>query len=203
VKDEEESLYDTDEGCFDQYSWHAVLEAGFTVRYRALANALTGLEPDVVQCQEVFTWCHLRLLRRELRGLRHLAFRRSFLGPAGGLVTFSQEPLAPGDYVRLRRPTKDAVDALSSRLTLRLRGTLATVHQSTGVTLLNAHTSADSAGDWSPRNRFAGVHRAQLSHLAEIVNAASRPVLMMGDLNTAADSLFYREFCRQLDAADF
>jgi endonuclease/exonuclease/phosphatase family metal-dependent hydrolase len=70
------------------------------------------------------------------------------------------------------------------------------------VTLLNTHTSANGAGDWSPNSRFAGMHRAQLSHLAEIINAVRRPLLVSGDFNTAADSVFFREFRAQTDLVD-
>ncbi|MGH3426817.1 MAG: endonuclease/exonuclease/phosphatase family protein, partial [Mycobacteriales bacterium] len=56
--------------------------------------------------------------------------------------------------------------------------------------------------DWSPNSRFAGMHRAQLSHLAEIINAAHKPLLVSGDFNTAADSVFFREFRSQTDLVD-
>jgi endonuclease/exonuclease/phosphatase family metal-dependent hydrolase len=46
------------------------------------------------------------------------------------------------------------------------------------------------------------MHRAQLSQLAELINTVSGPVLTSGDFNTAADSVFYREFRERVNVID-
>jgi hypothetical protein len=177
---------------------------GFTTRYVALGEAISYLNPDVVQCQEVFTWRHWSLLRRSMPGLPNVGSLPSAMGPKGGLATFSVETLENYDYVRFRRPAAAALSALPlrTRLTLGLHGVLLTLHKPTGVLLLNVHTSANSAGDWSMSNRFAGMHRAQLSQLAKLINTRNGPVLVSGDFNTAAESIFYREFREQVNVID-
>ena len=177
---------------------------GFATRYVALAEAISCLNPDVVQCQEVFTWRHLSLLRRSMSGIPNVKFLPSAMGPKGGLATFSVETLENYEYVRFRRPAAAALSALPlrTRLTLGLHGALLTRHKATGVLLLNVHTSANSAGDWSMSNRFAGMHRAQLSQLAKLINATSGPILVSGDFNTAAGSVFYREFRELVNVID-
>ena len=177
---------------------------GFVTRYVALAEAISYLNPDVVQCQEVFTWRHLNLLRRSMPSLLNVGFVPSAMGPRGGLATFSVKTLENDEYVRFRRPAAAALSALPLRtlLTLGLHGVLLTRHKATGLLLLNVHASANSVGDWSESSRFAGMHRGQLSQLAALANTTSGPVLVSGDFNTSAESVFYREFREQVDAID-
>lgn len=177
---------------------------GFATRYVALAEAISYLNPDVVQCQEVFTWRHLSLLRGSLPGLPYVGFLPSAMGPKGGLVTLSVEALENYKYVGFRRPAAATLSALPLRtlFTLGLHGVLLTRHKATGVSLLNVHASANNEGDWSMSNRFAGMHRAQLSQLAKFINTTSGPVIISGDFNTAAESIFYREFREQVNVTD-
>ena len=54
----------------------------------------------------MFTWWHLRLLARRMRSFRHVSFRPSLAGPAGGLVTFSRLPVSGTAYQRFRHPAR-------------------------------------------------------------------------------------------------
>lgn len=178
---------------------------GFSSRYRTLARRIAGLQTDVVFCQEVFTWWHLRLLRRGLPGFPYVSVSRSVIGPAAGLAMFSKAPLERTDYQRFDSPSRDAMKGLPlrTRLTLSRHGILSAVHRATGVRLVNTHASANSYGDWSVNNPYAGVHRAQLTQLAKATRVPSfLPTVVAGDFNTAADSSFYREFRSQTDLTD-
>src|SRR5215469_18198340 len=67
-------------------------------RYQAIGEAFEVSDADVVAFQEVFTYWHLRLLARRMSSFRHVAYRPSAAGPAGGLVTFSRLPVSACAY---------------------------------------------------------------------------------------------------------
>jgi hypothetical protein len=56
----------------------------------------------------VLTWWHLRRLARRMRSFRHVSFRPSPAGPAGGLVTFSRRPVSGTAYRGFGRPGRRA-----------------------------------------------------------------------------------------------
>jgi hypothetical protein len=58
-------------------------------RYAAIGAGFDAGDADVVCCQEVFTYWHLRLLVRRMRSFRRVSWRPGPFGPDGGLVTFS------------------------------------------------------------------------------------------------------------------
>lgn len=68
-------------------------------RYAAIAEVFEASEVDVVNFQEVLTYYHLRQLVRWMPSYR-VSCRRSAVGPAGGLVTFSRGPVESTRYVR-------------------------------------------------------------------------------------------------------
>ena len=67
-------------------------------RYTVIGTEFEAGRADVVCFQEVFTYWHLRLLARRMPSFRHVSYRPSALGPAGGLVTFSRRPVSSPDY---------------------------------------------------------------------------------------------------------
>jgi len=62
-------------------------------RYAVIGAGFDAGDADVVCCQEVFTYWHLRLLVRRMRSFRQVSYRPAPAGPAGGLVTFSRRPV--------------------------------------------------------------------------------------------------------------
>lgn len=58
-------------------------------RYAAIGAGFDTGDADVVCCQEVFTYWHLRLLVRRMRSFRRASWLPGPFGPMGGLVTFS------------------------------------------------------------------------------------------------------------------
>src|SRR5690348_18428181 len=73
-------------------------------RYAAIGAGFDAGDADVVCCQEVLTYWHLRLLARRMRSFRRVSYRPGPFGrvsyrpgpfgPHGGLVTFSRQPVA-------------------------------------------------------------------------------------------------------------
>ena len=95
-------------------------------RYRAIAEALEASDADVIAFQEVFTYWHLRLLARRMRSFRHVAYRPSPAGPAGGLVTFSRLPVSARAYRGFGFPAKAPGVSWPARARAWLKGVLVT-----------------------------------------------------------------------------
>src|SRR6266480_2901969 len=58
-------------------------------RYAVIGAGFEAGDADVVCCQEVFTYWHLRMLVRRMRSFRQVSYRPGPFGPYGGLVTVS------------------------------------------------------------------------------------------------------------------
>ena len=182
-------------------------------RYGAIAAAFEGGAVDVVNFQEVLTYYHLRQLSRQMPSFRYMSYRRSVVGPAGGLLTLSRIPVAASDYQRFpfpprrdraQRPASATLPRLT-RLRASVKGTLLTRLAHPRMSVVNTHLLANIDGDWSESNRFYPVHQLQLGALTRIVGSLSDPSIVCGDFNIARDSTLHRNFrtdTQLLDAFD-
>ena len=95
-------------------------------RYAVIGAGSDAGDADVVCCQEVLTYWHLRLLVRRMRSFRRTSSRPGPFGPAGGLVTFSRWPVSGTAFRRFGRPPRAPGVSLRSRVQARLKGALVT-----------------------------------------------------------------------------
>jgi endonuclease/exonuclease/phosphatase family metal-dependent hydrolase len=161
-----------------------------------LCRRLEESSIDVLNVQEVFHYSSLRLLREGLRSYPYEAYRRGFVGPAGGLVTFSRLPLGHPSYrsflgtyptsgharFRLRRAAMGAIQGI---LTVPLL--------TQAVTMVNTHLTANSDDDYSVGGRFYDFQRAQLVRLNQFLARQPRPGVRVitGDFNLPSTSDLY------------
>jgi sphingomyelin phosphodiesterase 2 len=171
-------------------------------RYAAFGAALSGGDADVVCVQEVLTWRHLRLLASRMRAFRHVSFRRSPLGPSGGLVTFSRLPLSGTAYQGFGMPPRVAGISRASRSRAVLKGALVTRLARPRLCVVNAHPVANRDGDWSEGNRFYPLHQAQLDVLARVVRGVPGPSVVCGDFNVDRESSLFSGFVAATGLAD-
>ena len=61
-------------------------------RYAVIGAGFDAGDADVVCCQEVLTYWHLRLLVRRMRSFRRVSYRPGPFGPYGGLSLTSSIP---------------------------------------------------------------------------------------------------------------
>jgi sphingomyelin phosphodiesterase 2 len=168
--------------------------SGLARRYAAIGAGLEAGDAAVACLQEVLTYWHLGLLARRMRSFRHVSYRPSAAGPAGGLVTFSRLPATRTNYRRFGRPPKtDGVPRLSS-LQARLKGALVTRLANPGLTVVNVHPVANRDGDWSAGNRFYPLHRAQLASLVSTLGTVAGPAVVCGDFNIDRESSLFAGF---------
>jgi hypothetical protein len=174
-------------------------------RYRAIGEAFEASDADVVAFQEVFTYWHLHLLARRMKSFRHVAFRPSVAGPAGGLVTFSRLRVSACAYRGLGFPSRAPGVSWLARARAWLKGILVTELPDPGACVMNTHPVANRDGDWSRANRFFPLHQGQLGVVARVVGAAAAPAVVCGDFNVDRDSVSghnsaERTASRELDA---
>ena len=171
-------------------------------RYAAIAMALDAGDADVACFQEVSTWWHLRLLARRMRSFRHMGFRPSLAGPAGGLVTFSRLPLSGTAYRGFGIPSGAPGISRAARWGARLKGALVTWLARPRLCVVNTHLAANRDGDWSPESRFYPLHRAQLAVLARVVCGIAAPAVVCGDFNVDRGSSLFGGFVRDTRLTD-
>jgi hypothetical protein len=135
-------------------------------RYAAIGAGFDAGDADVVCCQEVLTYWHLRLLVRRMRSFRRVSYWPGPFGPYGGLVTFSRRPVSGTAFRRFGRPPRSPGVPRASRLQARLKGALVTRLARPELCVINTHPVANYDGDWSEANRFYPLHRAQFGVLA-------------------------------------
>jgi endonuclease/exonuclease/phosphatase family metal-dependent hydrolase len=171
-------------------------------RYQAIGEAFEVSDADVVAFQEVFTYWHLRLLARRMNSFRHVAYRPSAAGPAGGLVTFSRLPVSARAYRGFGFPAKAPGISPTVRARASLKGVLVAQLPDPGVSVLNTHPVANRDGDWSQANRYFPLHQGQLGVLAQVVNARTAPAVVCGDFNIDRDSVLLRGFLSETGLTD-
>lgn len=171
-------------------------------RYAVIAGSFEACDVDAVNFQEVLTYHHLRLLTRRMPSYRHVSFRPSAAGPAGGLATLSRLPVAGSGYHRFGVRLDVAGLPWLTRFLAPMKGALVTTLAAAEICLVNTHPTANWDGDWSESNRFYPIHKAQLATLARVIGDLPRPVVVCGDFNVASDSAFYSDFIAATGLAD-
>ncbi len=165
------------------------------LRYGAIASFFDASDIDVVHFQEVFSYPHLLILKRKLKEYPYCIYRKGYLGPKGGLVTFSRVPLEFVNYVSFTK--KHLVYLKKSIFTqLVVKGILETKVKNSNVYLTNLHMSAVYDGDWSNTGVYVkrlaseiSEFNAYLAHLPK----EGRITIISGDFNTAKESNFYNK----------
>jgi sphingomyelin phosphodiesterase 2 len=171
-------------------------------RYTAIGAGFDAGDADVVCCQEVLTYWHLRLLARRMRSFRQVSYWPGPFGPAGGLVTFSRWPVSGTAFRRFGRPPRTPGVPRMSRFQARLKGALVTRLGRPRLCVINTHPVANHDGDWSEANRFYPLHRAEFAVLAHVVNEAGPRAVVCGDFNISRESSLFGDFTAATGLAD-
>jgi len=176
--------------------------SGLAARLAVIGAGFDAGDADVVCCQEVFTYWHLRQLVRRMGSFRQVSYWRGAAGPAGGLVTFSRRPVSGTRFRRFGRPPPAPGAPRRSRLRARYTGALVTRLGAPGLCVINTHPIANHDGDWSATNRFYPLHRAQFAALGRVARAAGPRAVVCGDFNLSRESSLFGEFTAAAGLAD-
>ncbi len=113
-------------------------------RYAVIGAGSDAGDADVICFQEVFTYWHLRLLARRMRSFRHVSYRPTPAGPAGGLATFSRRPVSGTAYQRFGVPPRVRSVPWLARYRAALKGALVTRLARPELCVINTHPLATS-----------------------------------------------------------
>ena len=171
-------------------------------RYAAIGAKLEAGDADAACFQEVFTWWHLRLLARPMRSFRHVSYRPSAAGPAGGLVTFSRRPVSGTSYRGFGIPPGSPGISWRTRLQAGIRGALVSRLAGPGLSIVNTHPISNRDGDWSRAGRFYPLHHAQLDAIMRVALSVPDPAMVCGDFNVDRDSALFAGFLAGAALAD-
>jgi len=186
---------------FNTWGIH-ILGSDLAARYTAIGAEFEAGRADAVCFQEVLSYWHLRLLTRRMPSFRHVSYRPSAVGPAGGLVTFSRRPVAVTAYRGFGTPPKVPGISRMTRFRARPKGALVTRLAHPALCIVNTHPVANWDGDWSRTSRFYPLHRAHLDALARIVASIGVPAVVCGDFNVDRDSSLFGDFMAETGLAD-
>jgi hypothetical protein len=159
-------------------------------------------DADVVCCQEVFTYWHLRQLVPRMLSFRQVSYGRGATGPAGGLVTFSRRPVSGTRFRCFGRPPPAPGVPRLSRFRARYTGALVTRLGAPELCVVNTHPIANHDGDWSETNRYYPLHRAQFAALGRVAREAGPRAVVCGDFNLSRESGLFGEFTAATGLAD-
>jgi hypothetical protein len=171
-------------------------------RYALIGAGFDAGDADVVCCQEVLTYWHLRLLVHRMRSFRRVSWRPGPFGPSGGLVTFSRRPVSGTAFRLFGRPPRAPGVPGATRVQARLKGALVTRLARPELCVINTHPVANHDGDWSEASRFYPLHRAEFAVLACVVNEAGPRAVVCGDFNVARESPLFGDFMAATGLAD-
>jgi exonuclease III len=163
--------------------------APLRVRVVGIGRWLEESTVDVVGFQEVWTYRALVHLRSALPSFRYVAWRRGYVGPAGGLATFSRRPTGTVSFTSFgaaRVGSGGVVFRARQTLNSHLQGVL-TVGVG-GFRIGNTHLTANRDGDWSVGSRHATLHRTQLAVLHRVARDVD---VVSGDFNVPSGSHLY------------
>ena len=166
-----------------------------TVRAARIGELAGRMDLDVLCVQEVHTYPVLRALAAALPSLPYPGHVPGAARPSGGLVTFTRDPAARTTFRPLPAPGPSGQPDRLRRLlnAERRKGLLVT-------------DLAGDAGDWSPGNRYAAVHQAQLAAVTAQATAEGErhtgPVVVTGDFNVAKNSDLFAGFAARSGLED-
>ena len=173
-------------------------------RYKVLAQEFERLAVDVINLQEVHTYGLLRVLQDRLPSYPHVIYERSFIGPKGGLVTFSRHPLEKLQFTLFTFATQPTNWQFLRPLGF-YKGTLVSKLSDVPLVIFNTHLTANGVGDWSRASRFYPMHEAQLDQLSKLivqVTGKESIGVVSGDFNIPKCSELYRSFLDLSQAKD-
>jgi sphingomyelin phosphodiesterase 2 len=179
-----------------------VLGSGLAGRYAVIGAELDAGDADVACFQEVLSYWHLRLLARRMPSFRHVSYRPSLAGPAGGLVMFSRLPVSGTAYRGFGIPPQAPGISRLARYRAGLKGALVTRLAQPKVCIISTHPVANRDGDWSAAGRFYPLHRAQLGALTQVVCGVPAPAVVCGDFNVDRDSSLFGGFMEGTGLSD-
>ena len=138
-------------------------------RYISLCQAFERLRVDVINLQEVHTYNLFHLLKKNLPSYPYAAHERALLGPRGGLVTLSRQPLEKVQFNSFTYPKQMKHALLYASRLIHNKGTLVAKIRGKALLICNTHLIPNRKGNWSRENELYQTHEKQLKELSKLI----------------------------------
>lgn len=184
--------------------WGSIFAKGnFKKRAGEICQYFNNSGTDIIQFQEIFTYPKLRFFQKHLPYYPYCAYKKSLLGPRGGLVTFSKVPI--GEIIYIEFDQKLIAGNLNPGITVTGKGMLAIRPKDNHLSLINTHLSPtyiSPSYKTNPKNkeRYDGLTKSQLHQLYKLIGKEflkGNSVIITGDFNLAKDTDSYNSFLNQ------
>lgn len=161
------------------------------LRYKAIANYFNTSNVDVIHFQEVFTYFHLSLLQNSLKNYPYCQYKKSYMGPRGGLVIFSRYALTETHFISF---SKEFIPLQSKLELLTQKGMLLSKVGNFGILLINTHLTAVINHDWNNTSKYCRELSSEINELHKIIkNKTKDMIITSGDFNIAKGSFLYEK----------
>lgn len=160
-------------------------------RSKIIAAELERSTFDVVFFQEIFTHHRVSLFKKWLPSYPYCVFKKSFVGPLGGLVIFSKLPITFDSYSKYPIPKKVKAPWYTR---LSRNGLLIAHFRDIPLTLMTTHLTSERHHHLTPQNKYYKLISSQAFIAARTIREyakGSRDVILAGDFNIAKDTELY------------
>lgn len=164
-------------------------------RYQAIAEILDNSKIDIINFQEVFSHLHLKILCKRLDNYPFCIYKKSFLGPKGGLVIFSKLPLTNIGFTRF---PSDGLPVLSAPELMLQKGILSAELKEMNITLINTHFTAVIDNNYSCQGKYFKYKTSEIQTFKDFVdkNNHNKNVIACGDFNIKKGSDLYLDLLK-------
>lgn len=162
-------------------------------RYKKIGEFFNKSQTDIVQLQEIFSYWHLHLIKRNMSNFPYCVYKKGFLGPKGGLVTLSRLPLKIIGFSDYKS------SLISSRTLVDMRifkGCLITKLLNYDRILINTHLNSNPAWNFKNGNIYDKLLTSQIKQFHEVVSNSKKKVSLIiaaGDFNIDKSSIYYKK----------
>ncbi len=166
-----------------------LLAGDLKARNQTVAHFFDNSNVDIIYFQEVFSYFHLNIIKKALRTYPFCMYRKSFIGPSGGLVIFSKFVLTDITYFKF---SSKNTPILSLPELILQKGVLSARLKKFGIDLVNSHFSAVLDKKWDSNGTYYRKITGEIETFQNVVNNSySKLVVASGDFNIKKSSDLY------------
>lgn len=170
------------------------LRTSIRKRFKVIGKLLNNSDADIIALQEIYTFTHLNILKKELSNYSYCYYKKFLIAPRGGVVTFSKFPMEEVEYSDFKHKgnwyNKSFVGKMSGR------GLLITKIKGHPIYIGNTHLTQNSDEEFKESNKFYNMLESQLKDITDVVNLLSmnNQVILTGDFNLPKNIHLYNNF---------
>ncbi len=171
-----------------------------TDRYKKATEFLEASGIDVLCFQEVTTYYHLHLLKKQLKSYPYIAYKKFYFGPKGGVVIFSKLPLESIRYEKFSE-----LGSLTTYTRYLRNGVLSCRLKNFPIRVLNTHLISDFEYKASSKNPYYIYLKKQTQEASVLMARFAQTgdtIITAGDFNLTKEDPAYKDLLKYTKAKD-